>query len=34
MSEQEHTIQQLEHYIHGNGLQAARDRLQADRWQI
>ncbi|RKT22683.1 IMP dehydrogenase [Paraburkholderia sp. RAU2J] len=34
MSEQEHTIQQLEHYIHGNGLQATSGRLQAGRWHV
>jgi IMP dehydrogenase len=34
MSEQEDTIRQLEHYIHGNGLQAAHGGLQANRWQV
>jgi IMP dehydrogenase len=34
MSEQEHTIQQLEHYIHGNGLPATHGRLQANRSQV
>src|SRR6266702_3752635 len=34
MSEQEHTIRQLEHYIHGNSLQAAHGGLKANRWQV
>jgi IMP dehydrogenase len=34
MSEQEDTIRQLEHYIHGNGLQAAHGGFQANRWQV
>ncbi|WP_027778764.1 CBS domain-containing protein [Paraburkholderia caledonica] len=33
MSEQEHTIQQLEHYIHGNS-QSAHGGLRAGRWQV
>ncbi|XUW91236.1 CBS domain-containing protein [Burkholderia sp. M6-3] len=34
MSEQEHTIQQLEHYIHGNSSQSAHGGMQAGRWQV
>ncbi len=29
ISEQQHTIQQLEHYIHGNSFQASHSGLQA-----
>jgi IMP dehydrogenase len=29
ISEQEHTIRELEHYIHGNGSQALYDGLKA-----
>ena len=29
ISEQEHTIRQLEHYIHGNSLQTSHGGLQA-----
>ncbi|CAB3696346.1 CBS domain-containing protein [Paraburkholderia rhynchosiae] len=34
MSEQENTIRRLEHYIHGDSLQATHGRFQAGRRQI
>jgi IMP dehydrogenase len=34
ISEQEYTIRQLEHYIHGNGFQATHSQVQARRQKV